>query len=481
LLYFPLKRLVNFRVIQGEKMGTQLGWWGLCFLLYGVLLNFFAALWLAQNLPDKLTRFDPKTKRAKKEPIPRTPFDCHHCQAQVKVATSSTEPKLNPPRLAPVYSQTKSKRGRPKKIATQGYACPNPQCLYCGCTDPAFHALVGDGCHGKERQIQTFKCQHCKTTFTQRKNTPLYYLKISASEIGQVLTSTALGLDLSAASTVFGFHPSTIRRWLLRAGSHSQVLHQRLFTNLHLPYLQLDELRTRLRSRTQIIWLWTVVDPLTKIMPVLYFGDRTQLSAYTVVHQLVRILAQEVVPIFTSDGLALYYFALTAHFGSWLRQEVRPSQLKAVWQVSSQLLYGQLIKRYQRRKIVKVEQRMAWGEREEMTARLHQLGQGGWLNTSFVERLNLTLRRAVASLARKSWATAQTVALLEAQAYWWRAYYHFVRPHLSLRQSLSKALGRGGKRRAKHYIKRTPAMAAGLTDHLWSVVEFLNYPLPKVV
>src|SRR5438128_2610298 len=114
-----------------------------------------------------------------------------------------------------------------------------------------------------------------------------------------------------------------------------------------------------------------------------------------------------------------------------------------------------------------------------MTKRLHQLGQGGWLNTSFVERLNLTLRRAVASLARKSWATAQTRALLEAQTHWWRAYYHFVRPHLSLHQSLAELVDRGGKRRAKQYSKRTPAMAAGLTDHLWSVVELLSYPLPR--
>lgn len=223
--------------------------------------------------------------------------------------------------------------------------------------------MVGDGCHGKEASIQTFKCQHCKATFSQRHDTPLYYLKTPSWQVAQVLTSTVLGLDLSAASTVFGFHPGTIRRWLLRAEGHSHSLHQHFLRDLRLPYRGLDELRTRLRSRTQVIWLWTVVDPLTKLMPVLYFGDRTQLSAYTVLHQLVQILAHEVVPIFTSDGLALYCYALTAHFGSWICQEVKRGKLKPVWQVSSQLLYGQIIKRYQRRKVVKVEQRMSLGER----------------------------------------------------------------------------------------------------------------------
>ena len=457
-------------------MLTQWGWWGLCFLLYAVLLDRFAVLWWVQNPPVKLSYSGAKTKKNKKGPSPRTPLDCRHCQAKAKtlelLTQSAAEPIL-------AYNQTKSKRGRPKKISTEGYACPNPKCLYYGCTHSAFHALVGDGCHGKTEQIQTFKCQHCKTTFSQRKATPLYYLKTPSRQIGQVLSALALGLDLNAAGAVFGFHPNTIRRWLVRAGLHSQALHRRLFTNLRLPYLQLDELRTRLRSRTQVIWLWTVVDPLTKIRPVLYLGDRTQLAAHTVVHQLVQMLAQEVVPIFTSDGLALYYFALTAHFGHWLHEEVKTGKFKAVWQVSSQLLYGQIIKRYQRQKVVKVEQRMAWGERAKMTERLHQLGQGGWLNTAFVERLNLTLRRALASLARKSWATAQTLALLQAQTQWWRAYYHFVRPHLSLRQNLAALVDRGGKRRAKQYRKCTPAMAAGLTDHQWSVVELLNYPLPR--
>jgi hypothetical protein len=148
--------------------------------------------------------------------------------------------------------------------------------------------------------------------------------------------------------------------------------------------------------------------------------------------------------------------------------------------VSAQLLYGQIIKRYQRRKVIKVEQRMTSGERAQMTERLHQLGQRGWPITSFVERLNLTVRRALTCLARKGGTTAQTLTLLAAQAQWWRAYYHFVRPHLSLRQRLAEVISRGGKRSAKSYSQRTPAMTAGLTDHQWSVIECLSYPLPRV-
>src|SRR4051812_31085833 len=135
-------------------MAMQLGWWGLCFLLYLVLLDHFTILWSAQNPAAKIVQSGPKAKRAKKAPAPRSPLDCRHCQAQAKAASSPAQPAA--PLSVPAYSQTKSKRGRPKQITTEGYSCPNPKCPYYGCTAAAFHALVGDGCHGKSEQIQTF-------------------------------------------------------------------------------------------------------------------------------------------------------------------------------------------------------------------------------------------------------------------------------------------------------------------------------------
>ena len=85
-----------------------------------------------------------------------------------------------------------------------------------------------------------------------------------------MLSALAEGLDLSAAERVFGYRQATITTWLTRAGKHAQTLHERCFRNLHLPHLQLDELRTRLRSATQVLWLWLAIDPLTKIVPVLH-------------------------------------------------------------------------------------------------------------------------------------------------------------------------------------------------------------------
>ncbi|GHO80134.1 hypothetical protein KSD_79050 [Ktedonobacter sp. SOSP1-85] len=158
---------------------------------------------------------------------------------------------------------------------TKGFACPNQQCEYCGITDAHIHALVGDGKHGHAERIQTFRCQACRTTFTARCNTALYRLKTPSHQIAMVLSALAEGLDLSAAERVFGYRQATITRWLTRAGRHAELFHERCFRNLHIPHLQLDEIRTRLRRATQVLWLWLAIDPCTKILPVLELGPRT--------------------------------------------------------------------------------------------------------------------------------------------------------------------------------------------------------------
>ena len=130
-----------------------------------------------------------------------------------------------------------------------------------------------------------------------------------------MLAALAEGLDPSAAERIFGYRQATITTWLSRAGEHAQTFHEHFFCNLQLPYLQLDELRTRLRSQRQAIWLRLAIDPLSKILPDLHVGPRTQNAAHTVIHSLRQILAPGCLQLFTSDGLNLYFYALTAHFG----------------------------------------------------------------------------------------------------------------------------------------------------------------------
>ena len=96
--------------------------------------------------------------------------------------------------------------------------------------------LFGGGKHGQTECIQTFRCQACYSTFSARRNTPLYRLRTSSHQVAVVLSALAEGFDPSAAERVFGFRQATITTWLSRAGEHAHTLHERFFFHLQLPH-----------------------------------------------------------------------------------------------------------------------------------------------------------------------------------------------------------------------------------------------------
>jgi transposase-like protein len=221
------------------------------FLFVFFLLLFLALLWRLDwlHLRPSSSRGGAKRSTIHRLLKPRSPDDCPACRL------GSTPSMGGGPAFVPVrpWPEVKSRRGAPKRIDTEGFACPNQQCSYFGITNAHIHALVGDGKHGRTELIQTFRCQACRTTFSARHDTPLYRLKTPSHQIAMVLAALAEGLDPSEASRVFGFHQATITTWLSRAGKHAQSLHEHTFRNLWLPHLQLDELRTRLRDCKHVL------------------------------------------------------------------------------------------------------------------------------------------------------------------------------------------------------------------------------------
>jgi hypothetical protein len=141
-------------------------------LLVSFLILFLALLWrlgwlfLQPFLPQAGKRRTLVHRLLK----PRTPLDCPGC----RLASPGVEPASAPIRP---WVEVKSRRGAPKRVNTEGFACPNQQCAYFGITDAHIHALVGDGKHGQAERIQTFRCQACRITFSARRDTPLYRLK----------------------------------------------------------------------------------------------------------------------------------------------------------------------------------------------------------------------------------------------------------------------------------------------------------------
>ena len=141
-----------------------------------------------------------------------------------------------------------------------------------------------------------------------------------------------------------------------------------------------------------------------------------------------------------------------------------------------ELLYAQVIKTMRRRRLVRVTHRVVFGTREAVE---QVLAACGWqLQTAFVERLNLTIRQHVAAIGRRVNTLCQGEDGLRQQVVLFQTYYNFVLPHASLRQPLPQPLPTNGTGSAKHWRPYTPAMAAGLTNHVWSLREVLLYRVP---
>lgn len=422
------------------------------------------ALWALREQEDKETK--PRQLR------PRTPQDCPYCRQEHETLCF---PLVRLRRQPIPYPDVKSRRGRPKEKQTEGHCCWNPLCAYYGIRNERVHALVGDGHHGRGERIQDYQCQGCQSRVSERRGTMMYGLKTASKRVAMVLTGLGEGLDVSAATRVFGHRGETLRRWLTRAGMHSEMLHEEVMAGMRAEHVQLDEMKIDLKGMVNQ-WLWVAIEAKSKVLLSLKVGPRSQALAYALVHSLVGVLAPGCAPLYTSDGLAMYFYALTAHYGQY--EEVEGKR-KPQWVVSELLQYGQMKKHRVWRKLKKIEIRVLCGEWQAIKQRLLSLNLRATIQTSFVERVNLTLRQSVAGLARRTWSQSWTVSELQMHLAWYRAYYHFCRAHQSL-QTEYNVVNNDGEL-VKRYRQRTPAMVAGWTKHRWSVTELILHPLPPPV
>jgi IS1 family transposase/transposase-like protein len=333
----------------------------------------------------------------------------------------------------------KSPRGRKKQLDTNGFACPNEACEYFGDTDASHHALVGHGKIGQDKTIQRLRCAACQTTVSCRKGTPSYYAKPDPALIAEALWWLAEGVDISVLVRRFGYHEETLTQWLNRAGAHGARFHAQTFLDLHFALIQMDELYAKVKDEEKARWLWLTIDPVSKALPALHLGGRRTADAYHLVHDLKQRLHSGFVPTFATDGLRAYFHAVTAHFGWWFHP---PRARKDHWHVHDDLQHGQLVKRRQNRKVKYTITRMLWENRQDLYDNLELHGFRRLIQTAFIERVNLTIRQGVSLLTRRTWSLPQTDQHVLNHVEWWRFYYHWIRPHHSLREAQSS-----GKRR----------------------------------
>jgi IS1 family transposase len=304
----------------------------------------------------------------------------------------------------------------------------------------------------------------------------------------------AEGPGIRTVARVFEADPNTVRVWLVEAADHLEAFSRHFLYDVHVDQIQLDELFALLRTVKDGVvteaealkhlsrsphWVWTAMDPVTKLLLIIDIGDRTLAMAQSFVHQVVQLLAPGCVPLFLTDGFKEYTTALLAHFGQWVQPERRQVQgplPKPRWVPLPQLLYAQVIKTIRRRRLVHVSHRVVFGTFEAVQ---QVLAACGWqINTAFVERLNLTMRQHVAAVGRRVSTLCKDEDGLRQQLALYHTYYNFCLPHTSLRQPLPQPLSTNGCGSAKQWRPCTPAMAAGLTDRVWTLREVLLFRVP---
>jgi len=464
-------------------------------LLYQLLLVALVLICLLMHVwwpdhprptPQRLLKPDKPQRQRSKAPKPFTGF-IHKplCDACEQGADSRPKAPGMPP---PLLTFT---RGRRRTVDTHKHFCPAPGCSYRGWLGRGNIRANGHPGGKAWRQLQ---CVSCRGYFYETHGTIFQGKRSSVELIVRVIACLAEGLGIRGTARVFEIDPNTVLQWLVEAAEQLKAFSAYFLHELPIKQIQLDELyavlnavRDGAMSTAEAIerlsraphWVWTAIDPESKLLLAVNVGDRTLAMAQWVVHQVAQMLAPDCVPLFLTDGFREYLTALVTHFGHWVqppRLQARGSAPKPRWIPLPTLLYAQVVKTVRRRRLVAVKHRVICGTKAAVA---QVLATCGWqINTAFVERLNLSLRQRVAAIGRRSATLCKSEEGLRQQLTLFQVYHNFVLPHASLRQALAEPVATKGSGSAKVWRPCTPAMVAGLTDHGWSLREVLMFRVP---
>lgn len=313
------------------------------------------------------------------------------------------------------------------------------------------------------RKDHRFMCSQCGKTFAESAGTPFYRLHTAAETVVLVVTLIAHGCPIQAIVAAFGFDERTVADWLDRGGGHCQAVHEHLVEQPRpLGQVQADELRVKMQG--VIAWMAMAMQVGTRLW---LGGEVRRTRDRSLIRRLMAHVRRCAVVgriLVCTDGLCSYIRATCAAFRDPVATPGRGRKRLRVW---GRLLIAQVVKRYEKRRVVEVERRVVHGEAEQVEKARAASAGDGVINTAFIERLNGTFRERLASLARRTRGLARTLARLEAGMWLVGSVYNFCTPHESLREMAGKAV------RA-----RTPTMAAGITRRVWSVRELLSYHVP---
>ena len=232
----------------------------------------------------------------------------------------------------------------------------------------------------------------------------------------------------------------TVARWLESAARYAARFNDRMLKGFLIRELQADEIRTFIGAKKRVSWVLTSLEVWSRLWVSFEIGGRNFRNIKRVILQALQRGRVEHRFLFSSDGFEMY---------EWAAKRL----------LSGVCIYGQVIKKRRENRVVRVDRRVLLGTQAELEEALFHSEDSSTLNTSFIERHNLTIRQGCSYLGRRTPCHARRTEFLEGQVALLMAYYNFLRPHRSLK--FGKTL-------------RTPAMQAGLAEKRLSFRELFT-------
>jgi IS1 family transposase len=341
------------------------------------------------------------------------------------------------------------------------FSCPNLQCRQFN--RPGAGNIAHRSWTGKHKHIERLRCTVCGREFSEREGTLIARSKLPIETVERLLKCQRWGVCDEGTADICGVDLKTVQRFQQVATHRAHLHHQQAVQQVDVQGVQMDEAHSKLRRR-RVEWIHTALAMGSWFLLWVEFGPRTQETAATLIAQVVaRVRA---LPLFLTDGWKAYPAALLQVVGVVYRRQRRGKvgrKPKPRLVAPKDLFYAQVVKvRDKTGHVVEVTPRVIFGGPRRFFTQLRARHLGKTIQTAFMERWYGTLRGLVAPLRRRTRCLSWDLTRHRGRVWLLVSLYNFVMPHKSLRQGRAQ---------------RTPAMAAGLADHVWSYREYIELPV----
>ncbi|HEX4608590.1 MAG TPA: hypothetical protein VH092_10340 [Urbifossiella sp.] len=332
---------------------------------------------------------------------------------------------------------------------------------------------------GKFRQYRLLYCRSCRARFSERKGTPLYRAHLPEDKVTSILEHITEGCGVRKTARLVKVRPDTVSRYTRVAGEHARAAHDDLVARSpESREIQMDEAWSFVAKKEKNCdeddpadrfrgdcWDHVAFDPEHRLVVSVVPGERTAESVDELVGDVKRRLGGRVPSLITTDEYSAYEGAILEAFGTEVvpPRTGRRGRPRGPYKVApAGLNYAAVHKTRKKGRVVEVTTRVIFGTAATVAAALSASAASRTVNTAFVERHNGTDRNRNARKVRKTYGFSKDWWVHRAATFFSKYSYNFCWPVRTLKAKGDRA--------------QTPAMLAKLTDHVWTLLEWIKRP-----